>query len=320
MTRRTMVLTAMKTIASGARPHAGWWRQPRRRIVSATIGLALLAGTAIQARNLAGRSSGPASPAVETGASRTRTIAAEGRVVTYPGAEVRVAAERDGRLVRVAVVEGQKVAKGQVLAEIDSDELRATLAEARARVVEAEAQVRLADLTLGRRSALREERVASVHEVDEARRDLDIARARLDTVRAEVERYEALLRKSRVLAPIAGTVTARHADAGETVTAGDPVAVVADLGRLRVEGEADEADAAALACGAGVLITADGYTGSFRGTVEEVADSVTPRRLKPQDPSRPTDTRILAIKVAFAERTPLRLGTTVELRIYLPNR
>ena len=49
--------------------------------------------------------------------------------------------------------------------------------------------------------------------------------------------------------------------------------------------------------------------------MEEIPDSVTLRRLKPQDPSRPTDTRILAVKVAFAEKTPLKLGTTVELRI-----
>ena len=46
-----------------------------------------------------------------------------------------------------------------------------------------------------------------------------------------------------------------------------------------------------------------------------MADSVTLRRLKPQDPSRPTDTRIVTVKVAFAEKTPLKLGTTVELRI-----
>jgi len=46
-----------------------------------------------------------------------------------------------------------------------------------------------------------------------------------------------------------------------------------------------------------------------------VADSVTLRKLKPQDPARPTDTRILAVKIAFGEPTPLKLGTTVDLRI-----
>ena len=65
-----------------------------------------------------------------------------------------------------------------------------------------------------------------------------------------------------------------------------------------------------------MAITADGFPGqSWKGRVEEVPDSVTLRRLKPQDPSRPTDTRVLAVKVAFVEKTPLKLGTTVELRI-----
>ena len=42
---------------------------------------------------------------------------------------------------------------------------------------------------------------------------------------------------------------------------------------------------------------------------------MTLRRIKPQDPSRPTDARVLAVKVAFAEPSPLKLGTTVDLRI-----
>jgi hypothetical protein len=68
-----------------------------------------------------------------------------------------------------------------------------------------------------------------------------------------------------------------------------------------------------------VTVTAQGWTGqSWRGRVEEVADSVTPRRLKPQDPARPTDTRVLAVKVAFTEPTPLKLGATVELRVQPP--
>ena len=46
--------------------------------------------------------------------------------------------------------------------------------------------------------------------------------------------------------------------------------------------------------------------GLGRAAIEEIADSVTLRALKPQDPGRPTDTRILAVKVAFAETTPLR--------------
>jgi multidrug resistance efflux pump len=111
-------------------------------------------------------------------------------------------------------------------------------------------------------------------------------------------------------------VVARRVDAGQMVESGDHAFTVADLGRLRIESEAHEGDAEAVVLGAEVTITADGYPGrAWRGRVEEVPDSVTLRRIKPQDPSRPTDARVLAVKVAFAEKAPLKLGTTVDLRI-----
>ncbi len=283
----------------------------RTMLGAVVAGLGLLAATVMQARSVSGR---PA--AVVPAPQAPRGVAAEGRVSAYPGSEVRLAAERGGRVTRVLVVEGQAVAKGALLAELDSDELYAALAEARARVVEAEAEVKLAGLNRERRERLVREQIVAAHDLDQASRDLDISRARLDTASAEVKRYEAQIGKTRIVAPIAGTVIARAVDAGETVETGDHAFTLANLGRLRIEAEADEADAGALAVGAPVAITADGYEGrSWRGSVEEIADAVTLRQLKAQDPGRPTDTRILAVKVAFQEPAPLKLGTTVELRI-----
>lgn len=287
--------------------------QTRTIGITASIGLALAVATVLQARSAAVTAT---APRVAAAGAAGHDVAAEGRVVTYPGAEVRVSAERGGRLLRLDVQEGDPVRAGQVLAEIESDELRAALAEARGRVSEAEAEVRLAELLRDRRRRLLAEQIVSPHDADEADRDLDRARARMVAAQAEAARYEAQLRKSRIVAPLSGTVTARHLDAGETVETGDAVVTVADLGRLRVDAEADEADAGSLAVGSAASITADGYPGqAWKGRVEEVADSVTLRKLKPQDPSRPTDTRILAVKVAFDEPSPLRLGTTVELKI-----
>ena len=282
-------------------------------IVTVLIGIGLATVTAIQARSLG---TPPPPPKVDAAAGTHRYVAAEGRLTTYPGAEVRVAAERGGRVVRVLVQEGQVVKKGALLAEIESDELRAALAESEARLAEAQAQASMADLTMGRRRALAGEGVLSSHDLDQASHDVDGAQARIATGRAEIERTRAQLAKSRVLAPIAGTVTARAVDGGETVETGSALFTLADLGRVRVEAEADEADAALLALGAPVEVTAQGWAGrSWKGRIEEIADAVTPRKLKPQDPSRPTDTRVLTVKVAFAEPTPLKLGATVELRI-----
>ncbi|HYN04536.1 MAG TPA: efflux RND transporter periplasmic adaptor subunit [Vicinamibacteria bacterium] len=288
----------------------------RKALGFGLVALVAVAGTVLQARGVVAprAAGGTAHPVAEKPAAAG--VAAEGRVVAYPGAEVRVGAERGGRLVRVLVEEGAAVRRGQLLAEIESDELRAALAEARARVAEAEAEGRLADANLARRRQLTEEKILSVNELDQATRDVETAGARVETAKASVSRYEALLAKSRITAPIAGTVVARKVDAGQMVETGDHAFTVADLGRLRIEGEAHEADAGAVTLGAEVTITADGYPGhSWRGRVEEIPDSVTLRRIKPQDPSRPTDARVLAVKVAFAERAPLKLGTTVDLRI-----
>lgn len=274
-------------------------------------GVGLLGATALQASRAGSGAAAQLPPvAVPT------DVAAEGRVVTYPGYEVVVGSERSGRLERMLVEEGQLVAQGALIAEFESDELRAALAEAQAGIAEAEAEVRLAEANRARQRRLVDEQIVSAHDYDQATRDLETAQARLLTSRASALRIEAQLGKSRIEAPISGSVLLRHVDAGETLASGDRVVTLADLGRLRIEAEADEADAAALALGAAVTIRSDGYPGrSWQGRVEEVPDSVSVRRLKPQDPSRPTDTRVLAVKVAFAEPTPLRLGTTVDLRI-----
>ena len=287
----------------------------RSIVWTALAGLGLLGATALQALGPAGRG-GASADAAAAAAAAPRRVAAEGRVVTYPGAEVRVGADRAGRVLDVRMIEGAVVRKGDVLVVLESDELAASLSAAQARLAESEAEIRLAAITRERRQALVAQQIAAPSDLDQAERDLDISRARRGTAAAEIERLQAQLRKMRILSPIDGTVTARMVDAGETVEPGDAVATVADLRRLRIDGEADEADAGALALGAEVRISADGFPGrSWAGRIEEVAESVTVRALKPQDPSRPTDTRILAVKVALAEATPLRLGTTVELKI-----
>jgi len=289
-----------------------------RMIVGTGIVGAALLGTAV-IQTVSARRPAAADARTRTSAAAKpglRRVAAEGRIVTYPGAQVVVGAERTGRLVRLAVEEGQMVLEGDLLADFERDELRAALAEARAHVAESEAEVRLAELNLKRRQDLADQQIVSVHDLDQARHDVETTRARTETARATVARYEAQLRKTRILAPIGGTVVERHAHAGETVDTGARIVTLADLTKLRIEGEADEADADALVLGAGVTITADGFPGkTWKGRVEEIPESVTLRRLKPQDPGRPTDTRVLAVKVALLEPTPLRLGTTVELRI-----
>lgn len=281
------------------------------------LGLGILAVVGLQARAAVSPGSVRRPAAAPAGApAPAAAVAAEGRVVTYPGAEVVVGTDLAGTVVVLRVQEKEKVRKGQLLAELRSDDHRAAFAEAKARVVEADADIRLAESEVERARQLWQKDVGSRQAVDKAERDVDAARARRQTAAATADRLEAILAKTRILSPIDGVVIARHAQAGETLEAGQRIVTVADLSKTRVEAELDEFDSGRVRLDDEVRVTAEGYDGrSWRGRVEEIPDAVVGRRLKPQDPGKPEDTRVLLVKVALLEPTPLKLGQRVEIRI-----
>lgn len=282
-----------------------------KKSVLPVFGLLLTLAVVYQVRGGSAAAETAPAPAVAESSDR---VVAEGRMVAYPGAEVEVAADLSGTLVRFLVKEQDEVRKGQLLAELKADDLRAELAEARARIAEAEADIRFADVDAERADRLLAEKVGTAEAADRARRNRDAAYARKQTALASVERLEAVLAKTRIVAPISGVVVTRFADAGERLEAGTPLVTIANLKKTRVEAEVDEFDAGRIELGAEVKVTAEGFIGqSWKGTVEEIPDAVVPRRLKPQDPGRPSDTRVLLVKVALAEPTPLKLGQRVEV-------
>lgn len=281
------------------------------RILYPVLGILILAATVVQVS--ATRPQALAKP-LSTVSEKPR-VAAEGRVVTYPGAEVTVGSDVAGTIDQLAVEEKERVRKGDVIAVIRADDTRAALSVARARVGEADADIRLFEAEVARAKHLWQEDVGSKQAWDKAERDLDSARARRSSAAAEVRRLEALVEKTVVTAPIDGVVIARHVHGGETIETGKPIVTIADLGSRRVEAEIDEFDTARIRLGASVEVSAEGFGRTWRGTIEEIPDSVVNRRIKPQDPSKPIDTRVLLVKIAFAEPTPLKLGQRVEVRI-----
>ena len=75
-----------------------------------------------------------------TQAELVQTVVASGRVASPQ--RVTVALQGSGRVLRVAVVEGQTVERGQLLIELENSDARSTLAQASAAVAEAQARVR----------------------------------------------------------------------------------------------------------------------------------------------------------------------------------
>jgi HlyD family secretion protein len=281
------------------------------RILYPILGVLILAATVVQVNATRPK---PPAPRVTAIAEQPRVVA-EGRVVTYPGAEVTIGTDVAGTLESLTVQEKETVRRGQTIAVIRADDTRAALGVARARITEADADIRLYQSEVDRAKNLWDVAVGSKQAWEKADRDLDAARARRTSAAAEVARLEALVEKTIITAPIDGVIITRHAHAGETLDTGEAIVTVANLDRMRVEAEIDEFDSARMRLGAAVQVSAEGFDRTWRATIEEIPDSVVNRRLNPQDPSKPIDTRVLLVKVAFAEATPLKLGQRVEVRI-----
>ena len=284
------------------------------RFLYPTLGLLIVIATVAQVSATKSGATG-SSPSKQRAEARRSTIAAEGRVVAYPGAEVTVGSDVAGTIERLHVEEKQSVRKGDVIAVIEANDTRAALGVARARVGEADADIRLYALEAERARNLWNVEVGSKQAAEKAERDLDAARARRASAAAEVRRLEALVAKTVITAPIDGIVIDRPVHQGETVASGDTLVTIADLKKTRVEAEVDEFDAARIRLGAPVMVNAEGFEQPWRATIEEIPDTVVNRRLKPLDPSKPIDTRVLLVKVAFVTQTPLKLGQRVEVRI-----
>jgi HlyD family secretion protein len=260
----------------------------------------------------------PAGAPVQTTAERS-AIRAEGQVVAYPGADVTVGSEVMGRIVLLPVKEKSVVRKGDVIALLDASENRAALAEARAHIAESAAELMAADTDVTRAERLAATHAVSQQELDHTRRDRDAAIARRDAAVATVARLEATVAKARIVAPISGVVTARLVEPGEIVSPGTSLVTIADLSRTRIEAEVDEYDVGRIAIGTTAAVSAEGYGDrTWAGRVEEIPDAVVGRRLKPQDPGKPTDTRVLLVKIALSDRMPFKLGQRVEVAIGAP--
>ena len=259
----------------------------------------------------------PAPTAVQSRApEKPLTIRTEGRVVAYPNAEVNVGTDVAGTIVYLPVKERDFVKKGQVIAELRSDDQLASMNSAQAHANEEAANIRLYEVEVERAKKLYEAKAGTLQVVDRAQRDLDAARARLNTANADVRRWEAVIAKSRIVAPISGTVINRVVAPGETIKEGATLMTIVDLSRVRVEAEVDEFDVGRIRRGDAGRITAEGFDGqSWQTRIEEIPNSVVPRNLRPEDPGKPVDTRVLLVKLAFEKQTPLKLGQRVQVEI-----
>ncbi|HEY6079184.1 MAG TPA: efflux RND transporter periplasmic adaptor subunit [Polyangiaceae bacterium] len=276
---------------------------------------ALLSGVGVYELKQAGQGEVIASAQAKAAPKPASQVLAEGRVAVPPGAEITVGAELGGKLVRLLVSEQARVKAGEVLAEVDVAEQQAALGEAWARVKEAGQDVDYTAREKHRAEQLWNSNVVAESSLDRSKHESSAAQRRRASLLAGAARISANIAKAKISAPIDGTITQRFADSGEMVAAGTPIVTITDLSQLRLEAEVGEFDAGRVRMGAPVTVRAEGYSETWQGKVTEIPDRVGPRSLKPLDPSRPVDTRVLLVKIALTGAVPLKLGQRVEVEI-----
>ncbi|MDE3116481.1 MAG: efflux RND transporter periplasmic adaptor subunit, partial [Pseudomonadota bacterium] len=136
-----------------------------------------------------------------------------------PRDQVDVGAEVSGRLDSVNVDYNDHVTRGEVLAQINTDQITAQLDQAKATLAQAEATVVQDTLTLKRYRGLMAINGISKQTLDGAIADLARAKASVALGKAQVDQYQTQLAKTTIRSPIDGVVLDRKVSAGQTVIA-----------------------------------------------------------------------------------------------------
>jgi RND family efflux transporter MFP subunit len=262
-------------------------RVMRRTKVAAVIVLALLAIGA--ARTVVSRMSNARTieaSATDNARLYVRTTqpqrSGSGDMLSLPGTlqgnvQAPIAARASGYLKRWTKDIGSKVARGELLAEIETPEIDQQLSQAIAARDQAAASLALSKSTVERWEGLRKKDVVSQQDLEERRSAVAQSQANLAAAEANVQRLRQLEGFKRVVAPFAGVITRRNVDVGDLIDgAGSrPLFLLAQTDPLRVYVNVPQAYAQLVKPGQLVVVTQAELRGqTFRGQVARTAASI----------------------------------------------
>jgi HlyD family secretion protein len=233
-------------------------------------------------------------------------VSASGKI--QPKRLVNISADTPGRVVNLAVNEGDRVKIGQFLLQIDPKSLRSrvdsgtasldaaeqSLETMRQSIETARVQLQQAQQTLARQQDLWRQQLTTREALDKAVNDVKAAesavqerekqikpqQSRIAQERATLESARYDLSKVRIESPIDGIVTRRNIQEGETAVvgtmnnAGTVLLTLADMGVIQAEVEVDETNVPHVQIGQPAKITIDAIPDkSFKGHVTEIGNS-----------------------------------------------
>lgn len=268
---------------------------------------------------------------------------------TFEATEVVVSAEASGRICRFDVGEGDLLTAGELVGEIDTVQLHlrklqlerqlASLLNSRPDVARQAASLReqIAKQQTERRRVeqLLRDGAATAKQLDDIDAQLRVLESQLEAALStlyknaasidenaaalglQIAQVEDLLSKSRIVSPVAGTVLAKYAEAGELASVGRPLMCVADLSRLFLRAYFTSDRLAGLKLGQEVTVTADfggGARYDYPGRVVWIASEseFTPKNIQTRDTRA---NLVYAVKVAVENDGRLKIGLYGEVKL-----
>lgn len=215
---------------------------------------------------------------VTTAVARTESwpieLVANGSVAAWQ--EVVVGSEINGlRLAEVLVNVGDRVQRGQLLARLSDETVRAERAQTAAMLAEAQATLSEAEANVERASRLEKSGMMSTQQSAQHRTAAQTAQARVQAQRARLQAGELRVANTRIVAPDDGVISARGATMGSVVQPGAELFRLIRDARLEWRAELPGDELAQVQAGQRVRVHAAGDT--VEGRVRIVAPTVDPR-------------------------------------------
>lgn len=211
----------------------------------------------------------PADIAVVEMRSLERSIAFSGSL--SPLVQTTVKSRVPGEVNRVLVREGETVAAGQLLAQIDTEDLRARLDAQVAALEEARARLSIAEKNRANGLQLLGQKFISQNAFDTTQSTYEAGAASVKSEEAQVRIARKAMEDAAVRAPFAGIVARRMANAGEKVGVDSALFTLVDLGRMEIEAPAPAAEIPSIRVGQAASFRVDGFgERAFEGRVERV--------------------------------------------------
>ena len=219
-------------------------------------------------------------------------ISASGEI--KPKKNVNISAQIPGRIIKIGVVEGQEVKRGDFLLQLDAsqyeanaDRDKAFIQSSRAERIKVQAGLLQNKSVYDRQKNLFDNQLIAREQLDQAKTQFDIAEASLKSIDFQIEQAQASLKSSMdnlsktvFGAPIDGIITSLRVEEGEVAIIGtmnNPGTIlmtIADLSVMEVEVEVDETDVIGAELGQEADIRVDAFPGRiFKGKVTEIGSS-----------------------------------------------